>query len=248
MVSLLDSQLCASIFYFIYQYAMEEVMKEFYADSIAFEYNFNQKLINGAVIIMHPGIIYGLLGRNGCGKSTLMKILFGTLKPSEAFIRLNGKRVKTAYLTKDVCYLPQDSFLPTWFTVEKAIDMMIGDKQSIQQVKDNAVIRQLLGERVANISGGELRYLEILLLLNQKATFLMLDEPFSGLSPLLKENVQELILNFRNSKSILISDHDYHNVLEISDQIMLMDNGACRKLAKKEELEMFYVPEGTFEP
>src|SRR5690606_41889648 len=84
---------------------MEEVMKEFYADSIAFEYIYNQRLINGAVIIMHPGIIYGLLGRNGCGKSTLMKILFGTLKPSEAFVRLNGKRVKTAYLTKDVCYL-----------------------------------------------------------------------------------------------------------------------------------------------
>ena len=248
MVSLLDSQLCASIFYFINQYAMEEVMKEFYADSIAFEYSYNQKLITGAVIIMHPGTIYGLLGRNGCGKSTLMKILFGTLKPLEAFIRLNGKRVKTAYLTKDVCYLPQDSFLPTWFTVEKAIDMMIEDRQSIKQVKENAVIQMLLDERVSNISGGELRYLEILLLLNRKATFLLLDEPFTGLSPLLKENIQQLILSFRETKSILISDHDYHNVLAISDQIMLMENGACRKLAKREDLEMFYVPEGTFEP
>ncbi|WKK57338.1 hypothetical protein [Sphingobacterium sp. BN32] len=76
----------------------------------------------------------------------------------------------------------------------------------------------------------------------------MFDEPFTGLSPLLKENVEKLVLNFRNSKSILISDHDYHNVLESSDQIILMDHGACRKLAKKEELEMFYVPEGTFEP
>ncbi|MVZ64241.1 ATP-binding cassette domain-containing protein [Sphingobacterium sp. DK4209] len=225
---------------------MEE-LKELFADSIEFEYHYNQRLINGGVLILRPGKITGLLGRNGCGKSTLMKIIFGTVRPAHAFIRVNGKRVNKAYLTTEVCYLPQDTFLPTWLTVDRVINMMIDQKESLQAIQSNPLIQPHLKDSIADLSGGELRYLEILLILHRPATFILLDEPFTGLSPLLKDMVQELILSFKAKKGILISDHDYHNVLAISDELFLMQNGACRILNDKRELELFYVPEGTFD-
>lgn len=222
--------------------------KELFVDSVQFSYSPDVQLLTGGYLVLKVGDIVGLLGRNGTGKSTLMKIIFGALRAQYAYIRVNGKKVMTAFSTKEVCYLPQDSFLPTAFTVRKSIDFMLSDKESQARVMNDAIIQPILDNKIAVISGGELRYLEILLLIEQPATFILLDEPFSGISPILKEHVQEAILKKSIEKGFLISDHDYLNVLDISNQLMLLDNGGCRKINKREELEQFYVPVGTFDP
>jgi ABC-type polysaccharide/polyol phosphate transport system ATPase subunit len=63
----------------------------------------------------------------------------------------------------------------------------------------------------------------------------------------LKEKIQEVIVSKSKEKGFLISDHDYMNVLDISNQLMLLENGGCRKINRREELEQFYVPIGTFD-
>jgi ABC-type multidrug transport system ATPase subunit len=176
-----------------------------------------------------------------------MKIIFGALKAQNAYIRVNGKKVRTAFSTREVCYLPQDSFLPTAFTVKKSIEFMLSNKERVRKVEEDVIIKTILNTKIADISGGELRYLEIILLIEQEATFILLDEPFSGLSPLLKEKIQEVIVSKSKEKGFLISDHDYMNVLDISNQLMLLENGGCRKINRREELEQFYVPIGTFD-
>ena len=78
------------------------------------------------------GDIIGMLGRNGTGKSTLMKILFGTLSADRAFIRIDGKVYDQPYKTiNEICYLPQDSFLPKHMTIEKTIELYLGSVEDV---------------------------------------------------------------------------------------------------------------------
>lgn len=221
--------------------------KELFVDSVEFCYSGQRSLLTGGYLVLKVGQVLGFLGRNGTGKSTFMKIVFGSLKAQFAYIRVNGVKVNCAFATKEVCLLPQDSFLPTAKKVKTMINFMLKDEAIREEIYNDEIIKPILNNKVAELSAGELRYLEILLLLNQKATFILLDEPFTGISPVLKEKIQEHIRRLKDRKGIMVSDHDYMNVLEVSDQLLLLENGACRKIEKKEDLELFYLPEGTFD-
>jgi ABC-type multidrug transport system ATPase subunit len=190
--------------------------------------------------------VVALLGRNGCGKSTLMKVLFGVLQPKNAYIILNNKRISKTFLSKDVVYLPQQRFLPTHKTVQQMITFMLDGDHERVSVEQDDVIAKIRSQKIADLSVGEQRYLELLLLVHQKATFLLLDEPFSGVSPFLKERIQILIERFRDQKGFIISDHHYESVLETCSKIVLLENGGCRLITDKRQLEYFYVPEGAF--
>ncbi len=222
------------------------ILKELYIDSVAFCYDARKPLLTGGFLHCKVGEIVALIGRNGCGKSTLMKILFGALKAKHSYIRLNGKRIEKPFLSKEVCYLPQDRFLPTAMRVREAVRLMIPEEEKRVRVLHHAIIERVKDNLVADLSGGECRFLEIVLLLHQPATFILLDEPFSGLSPIIKDEVAAQISSFRVHKGIVVSDHDYHSTLSLCTKMVLLQNGTCRTINDKKELEMFYVPEGTF--
>ncbi|MFZ4862859.1 ATP-binding cassette domain-containing protein [Sphingobacterium sp. Mn56C] len=221
--------------------------KELYIDSVEFSYSGTKTLLTGVYLNCKVGEVVALLGRNGCGKSTLLKILFGTLKPKNAFIRLNGTRIQQAYASREVCYMPQESLLPTAKTVKRIANLLVNDKNKIAELQANDIIAKIWNSKIADISTGEKRYVEFLLLLAQPATFILLDEPFSGLSPYLQERVHADILALKSEKGFIISDHHFRSVLQISTQIVLLQNGGCRAIADKKDLEFFYVPTGTFD-
>src|SRR5690606_7893876 len=111
--------LAMSIQYFVYfpyvfmtvVYLCSAALVRFFVDSVQFSYTSNNQLLTGGYLGLKVGDIIGLLGRNGTGKTTLMKIIFGSLRAQNAYIRVNGKKVSQAFPTREVCYLPQDSFL-----------------------------------------------------------------------------------------------------------------------------------------
>lgn len=221
--------------------------RELYADSVEFSYNSRQQLLSGVYLSCKIGEVVALLGRNGCGKTTLMKIIFGVLRAKNAYLRLDGLRVDMVYKTKKVCYLPQHHYLPSYVSVRNAIRLMINCAETTSLIQQDEVVAKVLHQKVAELSVGEQRYLELLLLVHQPATFYLLDEPFSGVSPYLKERIKQLILASKHSKGFIISDHHYHSVLDISTRIVLLQNGGCRRIDNKKDLEYFYVPEGTFD-
>jgi len=221
--------------------------KELYADSIAFSYTGYQSLLTGVFIRCKVGEVVALLGRNGCGKSTLLKILFGSIKPKNAFITINGTRVRKGYRSKKLCYLPQSSFLPPYYSVRQLIALMLPDKTDQHKIFEDDVLKPLLSQKIGDLSLGERRYFELLLLLYGDADFYLLDEPFSGVSPFLKDRIQNLIRSYQATKGFIISDHHYQSVLDISTHIYLLQNGGCRHIANKKDLELFYVPVGTFD-
>ena len=226
---------------------MDTLKKLLYADSIEFSYTHSVDILTGVHIQCEIGEVVGLLGRNGCGKSTLMKIIFGVIKPKLAFIRINDIRYSKGYLSKNICYLPQQKFLPNYLGVTDVIKLVVDDK--IKQntlLNDDEIIVTIKNQKVAELSGGEIRYLELMLLLQKNSDFYLLDEPFSGVSPYMKERIQQIILS-HNDKGFIISDHHYQTVLETATRIVLLQNGGCRRIESKKDLEMFYVPGGTFD-
>lgn len=182
------------------------------------------------------GDVIGLLGRNGSGKSTLLKIIFGILPADFSFVSIDGvKKSTVGELLKDISYLHQENFIPGNFTVEKAARLSI-DKKGIKIFFEDEFIQSMAGKKIRNLSGGELRYLEIKLVLSNPSKFALLDEPYNGLSPIVAGKVNELIRENSKKKGIIVTDHNYENVISISNRLILMRDGKLHHLKDKNEL------------
>jgi ABC-type multidrug transport system ATPase subunit len=208
--------------------------------------NFDQKVVLSDVYLKcETGEILGLLGRNGSGKSTLLKIIFGILSADNKFIRIDGKvKFKTSDLLNEISYLPQEDFIPSSFSVKKAIRLSI-EKQKINDFCADEMIFSLLDKKINQLSGGELRYLEIKLILSNPSKFVLLDEPYKALSPIMIDKIYQLIIDNSNKKGIIITDHNYENVIKISTKLILMKDAKAHHLNHKSELiEKGYLIEG----
>lgn len=208
--------------------------------------HFNQKVVLSDVYLKcKTNEIIGLLGRNGSGKSTLLKIIFGILSADNKFVRIDGKvKFKTKDLLNEISYLPQEDFIPGSFLVKKAIQLSI-EKQKINDFYRDEMIFPLLEKKINQLSGGELRYLEIKLILSNPSKFVLLDEPYNGLSPIMIDKINQLIIDNSSKKGIIITDHNYENVIKVSTKLILMKDAKAHHLKDKKELiEKGYLIEG----
>lgn len=205
----------------------------------------NKNILSDVYLKCETNDVIGLLGRNGSGKSTLLKIIFGIRSADFKFVRIDGfVKVKTKDLLNEISYLPQDNCIPKVFSVKKALRLSV-PKEKISEFCADGMIDTMLDKKVSHLSGGELRYLEIKIILNNSSKFVLLDEPYNGLSPLMVEKVNELIVENSKTKGIIISDHNYENVIKVSNKLILLKEGKVHHLHCKEELiEKGYLKEG----
>lgn len=205
----------------------------FKVDSI--ELNYNGKIILQDIYLdCKPTAITGLLGRNGCGKSSLLKIIFGSLNPSFKHITINGKTIEKGY-TNRIAYLPQHHFLPTNTTLNKLAKLLV-DPKDWDEFAEHEIYKKYLLKKANQLSGGEIRQLETLMILYCKADYILLDEPFIHLSPIQAEEFKEIICKRSQVKGIVVTDHQYYNILEISDKIILLNNGCTKQIKNTEDL------------
>ncbi|HXO74873.1 MAG TPA: ATP-binding cassette domain-containing protein, partial [Puia sp.] len=206
-----------------------------------------RKILSDVYLRCQSGEVVGVLGRNGAGKSTLLKLIFGTLPTEDRSVRIDGNVIHTPYLRgKWIAYLPQQGFLPKNIPIGKIVSLFV-DEERRKKVLADERIKPHLRKRIKELSGGEQRYLEILLLVNLKVKFILLDEPFSGIEPLYQDKVTDLINEYRPEKGFIVTDHVYKKIIGISDKLLLIDQGKTIPITKPEELEQFsYVPRGTF--
>ena len=211
-------------------------------DSLLKTYN-NTKIVSNVYLKLETNQIIGILGRNGSGKSTLLKIIFGIIAADKKFIKINGVlKSKNSDLLNEVSYLSQENFIPKHFLIRKAIVLSIKSKNLIIFFNDDA-IKSIIDKKINQLSNGELRYLEIKIILNNSSKFLLLDEPFNGLSPLQIDKIITLLKENSSKKGIIITDHNYQNVIEISSDIMLMKSGKLIAVKDKNQLvELGYLP------
>jgi len=181
------------------------------------------------------GDIVGLLGRNGSGKSTLLKIIFGTMKSDNKFIKVDGAIYNDAYKFPDVMsYLPQDSFLLAHLTVKQAVKLYL-QKRPDAFLEDN-LLYTLTNNKINSLSGGELRYLEIKLLLHLPSKFILMDEPFNGVAPVMVDVLKDMIKKYSATKGIILTDHDYINVMNVATKHYLLHEGSIKGVKSREDL------------
>lgn len=206
----------------------------FEIDSVQKHYG-NRSILTDVHLKCHTGEIIGLLGRNGSGKSTLLQIMFGTTA-AEKFIRIDGKIYEQPYKTPGlVAYLPQHDFIPKHLSVKKAIELYITESERAAFI-DDELLRPLYKHNSGSLSGGEKRYLEVKLLLHSPARFVLLDEPFNGVAPVVVEQIKLLIQKKSVEKGIILSDHDYRNVLSITTRCLILHEGSIKPVSEKEDL------------
>ena len=213
-------------------------------DSVQKQMN-NKWILSDVYLKCRTNDVIGLLGRNGSGKSTLLKIIFGIIPADNKCIKINGiVKNKTSDLLQEVSYLSQEKFIPNYLSVKKAISLSIEPERE-KGFYDDEMIQSIKDKRIDQLSGGELRYLEIKIILSKPSKFVLLDEPYNGLSPLMIEKVNQLIKDNSFQKGIIVTDHDYENVIRISNQLLLMKEGKMHHLKDKTELiEKGYLQEG----
>lgn len=175
---------------------------------------------------LETGKIYGLFGLNGAGKSSLMQSVFGSNRKATLHGYINGKSLDvTQHENQIVGYLPQDPFIMKGVKVFDVVQYWYPDYDDQDKILYEPMIHKMHQKKVGNLSMGERRFLEFLLVFYLPHPFLMLDEPFSGLAPLQIQRVQELIKEKGLNKGIVISDHYFENILKISDHNLMLLHG-----------------------
>lgn len=192
-----------------------------------------RSILSGVYLLAETGCVTAVLGRNGCGKSCLMKILSGALKAGFCSMRIDGKW-HGRFTEKEVRYLPQHAFIPGWLRLERVLRDFGLSREELERWFPLFV--PLRGSRIGELSGGEQRILECFVILRSRTQFVLLDEPFSQIAPLHVEMLQTLIRQEKMAKGILLTDHMYRHVTGIADRLYVMTDGQAYPCANDEEL------------
>ena len=206
-------------------------------------------VVNDVSINVRQGEIVGLLGPNGAGKTTSFYMTTGLIIPNAGHIYLDDKEITKYPVYKraraGVGYLPQEASVFRKLSVEDnimAVLEMTGRPREYQLQKLESLIKELRLEKVRKnlgdrLSGGERRRTEIARCLAIDPKFIMLDEPFAGVDPIAVEDIQHIVwqLKYRNI-GILITDHNVHETLSITDRAYLLFEGRILFKGSPEEL------------
>ncbi|SFD41679.1 ATP-binding cassette domain-containing protein [Algibacter pectinivorans] len=184
------------------------------------------------------GEIIGIFGRNGTGKSTLLKLIFGTVKADTILIEINSEIIpqKKVISSKKIGYLPQDTFLPKERKVREIIPLFYPNGDDQDKIFYAPQVSSFEKIKVGKLSLGQLRYLELLIIGNLNHKFLMLDEPFSMIEPIYKDVIKNLLLELKKSKGIILTDHYYNDVLEITDKNFVLKDAEKIEIMDKDDL------------
>jgi lipopolysaccharide export system ATP-binding protein len=204
-------------------------------DSIQVRFG-NNEVLRGVYVRLDTGKIYGLYGLNGSGKTTLMKIVMGHLTPDSGTVFIEGAAYDDPSPKRRfsrIGYLPQENFIPPDMRIRRLVGQF---PQSAQSVLDGRPFADYARHKVGALSSGLRRYLEIRLVLSLQRPLFLLDEPFTGLEPILIERVIKYLRTARDAgRTILLTDHYHHYVAEAVDERFLLSEGRCRALSPTDD-------------
>ena len=203
-------------------------------DSVILEFG-RRRILQDVYLKCETGKITGLLGRNGSGKSSLMKILYGELNPDNKSVRMNDSAWLDAYRSPDdIRYLPQHNFIPPHLSVRRILndfELSIDDL-----ILDFPEFKKHSKSKIKNLSGGEKRIFEIYTILVSSSKFCLLDEPFSQVMPIHVEAIKKIISREKSNKGILLTDHLYKHILDICDDLYVISKGKTHLTSSTEDL------------
>ena len=193
------------------------------------------QVLHGLEFEVNPGEIVALVGRNGMGKTTLMKSLMGIVPATQGKMFLNNEDM-TVFLSHErvsrgVAYVPQGRMIFPTMTVEENIEtgLAASSKKTISdEIYDLfPVLKEMRTRRGGNLSGGQQQQLAIARALVSEPKILLLDEPTEGIQPSIIKELAQVLKRIRDDRglSILVSEQVLSFVMDASDRIMVIENG-----------------------
>ena len=192
-------------------------------DSVILEYG-TKKVLQDVYLKCETGKITGLLGRNGSGKTCLMKIIYGKLSANNSSVRFNGEALlNTSRPSENIMYLPQFNFIPKFLTLKRIFKDFKLDFSEF--INDFPEFSKYYKSKFIKLSGGEQRIVEIYLIIASNTKFCLLDEPFSHVMPVHIDSIKKLIVREKINKGFLITDHLYKYITDICDNLYVINDG-----------------------
>jgi len=209
----------------------------------------SRKVVKGISLQVKQGEIIGLLGPNGAGKTTSFYMIVGMIKPNEGEIFLNDENITHDSMykraQKGIGYLAQEASVFRKLSVEDNIMSILEftdhskkeQKEKLESLIEEFGLGHVRKNRGDLLSGGERRRTEIARALASDPKFILLDEPFAGVDPIAVEDIQNIVAHLKDRNiGILITDHDVHATLAITDKTYLMFEGGILKEGTPKEL------------
>ena len=188
----------------------------------------SHSVLEGVGFSIPRGKIVGLLGPNGCGKTTILKLISGLLQLDEGEIRING--ICPGQQTKSmISYLPERSYLNDWMKISDILNLFSDfyadfDRERAEQMLTDLKISK--EEKLKTMSKGTKEKVQLILVMSRRASLYLLDEPIGGVDPATREYILHTILkNFEENSSILITTHLIQDVETIFDQVLFLNQG-----------------------
>ena len=209
----------------------------------------NRPVLRNVSLNVKRGEAVGLLGPNGAGKTTCFYCVTGLITPDYGDVHIDGHDITNLPMYRrarmGIGYLPQEASIFRALTVEeniKAILEIVIDDESqrenmLEELLSEFSIAHLRKSPAIALSGGERRRLEIARALASQPNFILLDEPFAGVDPIAVEDIQSIVATLKDKNiGVVITDHNVHETLSITDRTYLLFEGKILKAGSAEDL------------
>lgn len=201
--------------------------------------------LNSLSLEVNKGEVFGLLGPNGSGKTTTMKLLLGLLFPTEGEISILGKPTSDVSKNEKIGYLPEESYLYRFLNAEETLDFYgrLFDisaeerKQRTNELIEMVGLQHARRRQLKEYSKGMTRRIGLAQALINNPDLVLLDEPTSGLDPEGSQDMKRLIENLRDQgKTVVMCSHLLADVQDVCDRIAILYGGELKELGRVEDL------------
>lgn len=202
--------------------------------------NYGEKqVLNNITLTVPRGKIIGLLGKNGTGKTTLIKLINGLLTPTEGEIIFEGEKIGPQSKL-NIAYLPERTYLDKSMTINETLKFFKEFYSNFDIDKAKDLLKKLdldENQKIIKMSKGMQEKVQLVLVMSRKADLYILDEPLGGVDPATRDYILDTILtNFHEGASIIISTHLISDIERILDEVIFIDKGEIKLISDADEL------------
>lgn len=202
---------------------------------------FTKRALQGVNLEIQQGKIVGLLGPNGSGKTTFLKIASGILHPSSGQILIDGQK-PGVYTKSIVSYLPDTEYLLKWMKIKDSVQYFKDFYSDFDERKSFELLEFMkldVNSSIKSLSKGMKEKLKLTLVLSRKAKLYILDEPLGGVDPTAREKILDAIINnFSENSSMIITTHLVNDIERIFDDVAFISDGEIVLQGNAEELRL----------
>lgn len=208
-----------------------------------------RRALDGLTLTLPQGKIIGLVGENGSGKTTLLKLIAGLLTPDKGTAIFKGQPISRK-VAENVAYMSDTDLFYPYFTVKQLFNFYDSQFEDFDLTKAKEIAQFLnvsLDVKIKNLSKGNRGRVKIAATLGREANYYLLDEPFSGLDPMVKDDIAKGLIRFTDTEhqTVMMSTHELKEVEPLLDEIVVLRGGRIIAHAAVDEIRDTYGQDAT---